>query len=60
MFSTAVIAFKNILISEFMMIVVAFTSYIVPGFCFMKIDYVLLINALNMFLNLINQICDVR
>ena len=54
MSSTAVIAFRNILISEFIMIVVAFAPCIVPGFGFMKIDYVLLINVSSMFLNLIN------
>ena len=60
MFSITVITLRDILISEFIIIVVAFILCIVSGFCFMKIDYILLINVLSMFLNLIDQICDVR
>ena len=60
MSSTAVITFKNILISEFMMIVVAFTLCIVSEFDFMKVDYVFLINVISMFFNLIDQICDAK
>ena len=60
MSNTTIIAFRDILISEFMMIVVAFILCIIPGFCLMKVDYFLLINAMSMFFNLINQICDAR
>ena len=60
MFNITVIAFKNILISEFMMIIVVFTLHIVSEFNFMIIDYVLLINASSMFLNLINQISGAK
>ena len=60
MFSITVITFKNILISEFMMIIIAFALYIIPEFNFIKIDYVLLINVLSMFFNLIDQICGVK
>ena len=59
MFSTTVITLKNILISEFMMIV-AFALHIIPEFHFMKVDYVFLINATSMFLNLVDQIHDTR
>ena len=58
--STTVITFRNILISEFMTIVVVFAPRIVLGFGLMKIDYVFLINALNMFLNLVDQIHGAR
>ena len=60
MSSITVITFKNILISEFITIVVAFALCIVSEFCSMKIDYVLLINASSMFLNLIDQIYNAR
>ena len=60
MSSIAVIIFKGILIPEFITIVIAFALHIVFEFCFIKIDYILLINASNMFLNLIDQICGVK
>ena len=60
MFSITVITLKDILIPEFMTIVVAFILCIVLEFCFMKVDYVFLINATSMFLNLIDQICGAR
>ena len=60
MFNITVITFKSILIFEFMIIVVAFTLCIVSEFCFMKVNYVFLINVMSMFFNLINQICNAR
>ena len=60
MFNTTVIAFKNILIFKFVTIVIAFALHIVSEFDFMKIDYVFLINVMSMFLNLIDQIHDVK
>lgn len=58
MSSTAVVALGDILIPGSMAIVVA--PRVVPGFRLMKIDYILLINATSMFLNLVDQICGAR
>ena len=58
MSGTTVITLKNILIPESM--IIAFASHIIPEFYFMKVDYVLLINAASMFFNFIDQICDAR
>ena len=54
MSDTAIIALENILISESM--IVAFALHIISEFHLMKVDYVLLINAMSMFLNLVDQI----
>ena len=60
MFNITVITFKNILIFEFMLIVVIFALHIVFEFDFMKVNYVFLINVSSMFLNLVDQIYGAR